>query len=46
MKKSAWIFIIGILALVGVGYWLLRGANADHVQRQEVIIDVADTFEK
>jgi len=46
MKKSVWILIIGIVALVGVGFWLLRGADAEHLARQEVIIDVADTFEK
>ena len=46
MKKSVWILGIGILALFGVGFWLLRGADPEQLTRQEIIIDVADTFEK
>jgi len=46
MKKSRWILILGVVALVGVGFWLLRGADQDQLQRSETIIDVQDTFEK
>ncbi len=46
MKKSVWILAIGVLALIGVGFWLLSGADPEQLVRQEIIIDVADTFEK
>jgi hypothetical protein len=46
MKKSGWILALCVVALVGVGFWLLRGTASDQLQRQETIIDVEDTFEK
>ena len=46
MKKSAWILAIGMLALIGIGFWLLSSTNTEQLVRQEIIIDVADTFEK
>jgi len=46
MKKAVWSVAILILALIGAIFWLLRGADAKHLDRQEVIIDVPDTFEK
>jgi len=46
MKKSRWILILGALALVGIGFWLLRSADPDQLQRSETVIDVKDTFEK
>lgn len=46
MKKSVWILGIGVLTLIGVGFWVLRGADPEQLVRQEIIIDVADTFEK
>jgi len=46
MKKSAWILILGVVALVGVGFWLLSGVDPERLQRQDTVIDVEDTFEK
>lgn len=46
MKKTVLILGIVVLALIGVGFWLLGGADPENLTRQEVIIDVADTFEK
>jgi len=46
MKKSGLILILSVLALASAGYWLLRGTDPDNLQRQEIIIDVEDVFEK
>ena len=46
MKKSIWILAIGAVSLIGVGLWLLRGADPESIERQQIIVDVADTFEK
>ena len=46
MKKSGYILLFVLLALVGIGAYLLRGADPDHINRQEVIIDIDDNFEK
>jgi len=46
MKKSGLILIVAVLALAAVGFWLLSGADPDKLERQDVIIDVEDTFEK
>lgn len=46
MKKSGLAVLVVIGLLLGGAFWLLRGADADRVQRQEVVVDVADTFEK
>lgn len=46
MKKTGWVLILSVLALVGVGYWLLQGTDPDNVQRRETVIDVEDVFEK
>lgn len=46
MKKSHILFLVIIIALIGGSIWLLRGVDAKHVQRQETVIDVTDTFEK
>ena len=46
MKKSIWSMAILLLILIGVGFWLLRGSDAERLTRQEVIVDVQDTFEK
>ena len=46
MKKSGLILILCVLALVVAGYWLLQGTNPDNLQRQEIVIDVEDVFEK
>jgi len=46
MKKLGWSMIILLLILIGASFWLLRGADAKHLERQEVIVDVPDTFAK
>ncbi len=46
MKKSGWSVMILLLVLIGAGFWLLRGSDAKHLERQDVVVDVADTFEK
>ncbi len=46
MKKSGWAVLIVIGLIIGGAFWLLRGANPDNIQRQYVVVDVADTFEK
>ena len=46
MKKSGWVFVIFVLVLISGAVWLLRGADPKHIQRQEIIVDVADAFEK
>ncbi|MBL4852635.1 MAG: hypothetical protein JKY25_00160 [Robiginitomaculum sp.] len=46
MKKSGWGVITLVLVLIGANIWLLRGSDAKHLDRQDVTVDVADTFEK
>ena len=46
MKKSLIAFIIGALALLAGFVWLLSGADSKNLERQDVVIDVVDTFEK
>ncbi len=46
MKTSRAIAFILVLAVVGGCIWLLRSSDAKHLQRQDVVIDVPDTFEK
>ncbi len=46
MKKSIRSIILLLLVLIGVGFWLLRATDAEHLTRQDVVIDVQDTFEK
>ncbi len=46
MKKTGLILVLAVLALGAVGFWLISGADPDNRARQEVTIDVKDTFEK
>ncbi len=46
MKKSGWVVIILLLVLIGASYWLLRGSDSVHLDRQEIVVNVPDTFEK
>jgi len=46
MKKSRIFLLILVLALIGVALWLLSGADPKNLERQDVIVDVPDTFEK
>lgn len=46
MKKSQILTALVLIALIGVGLWLYRGADAKHLERQPVSVDVPDTFEK
>ncbi len=46
MKKARIVLLVVVLALIGVFVWLLGGANPNNLDRQDVIVDVADTFER
>ncbi len=46
MKKSHLVLVIGALILISGFVWLLSGANADNLERQDVVVEIADTFEK
>ncbi len=46
MKKNNVLPLVIILALIGGSFWLLRSTDTKHVTRQEVIVDVKDSFEK
>ena len=46
MKTSRAIVFILVLALIGSSIWLLWSSNTKNLQRQDVTIDVPDTFEK
>ncbi len=46
MKKSLIALIVGALVLLGGFVWLLSGADAKNLERQDVVVDVSDTFEK
>lgn len=46
MKKKQIIALLLGLVVLAVGAWLLSGASAKNLKRQEVIIDVKDSFEK
>ncbi len=46
MKTSRAIVFILLLAVSGGSIWLLRSSDTKHLQRQDVTIDVPDTFEK
>ncbi len=46
MKKSRLMPLVIIIGLIVGSIWLLRSVDPKHLQRQDVTIDVADTFEK
>ncbi|MBL4870720.1 MAG: hypothetical protein JKX72_07180 [Robiginitomaculum sp.] len=46
MKKPKTLPVLIIFALIGISIWLVRGTDAKHITRQDVTIDVPDTFQK
>lgn len=46
MKKSAIALGLVLLALIGIMFWLYASTDAKHLDRQDVIVDIPDTFEK
>ena len=46
MKKSTWLFIVLFLGVLGAAVYLLRAADAKHVQVQDITIELEDGFEK
>lgn len=46
MRKSSIGVLIAVIALIGCCLWLLQGANPKYLERQTVVTDVPDTFEK
>ena len=46
MKKTKFILALLVIGLIGGSIWLLRAADPKHIERQEVVTDIADTFNK
>ncbi len=46
MKTSRWIGLVLVVALIGIGFWLLQSTNPDNVTRTDVVHELADDFEK
>jgi len=46
MKKLRLILALLAIVFIGLLFWLLRGADAQNLNQQDIVVDVPDTFEK
>ncbi len=46
MKKSGYIILFLLLALIGGFFWLLSGTSSKHLSRKDVVVDITNPIGK